>query len=39
VKANLNVLYTANWLYNRISAVLKPFEVTHEQFNVLRIFT
>lgn len=37
VKANLNVLYTANWLYNKISAVLKPFNLTHEQFNVLRI--
>jgi DNA-binding MarR family transcriptional regulator len=37
VKANVNVLFTANWLNNRISAVLKPFNVTHEQFNVLRI--
>lgn len=37
VKANLNVLYTANWIYNRISADLKPFGLTHEQFNVLRI--
>jgi DNA-binding MarR family transcriptional regulator len=37
VKANINVLYTANWLYNRISAMLKPFAITHEQFNVLRI--
>lgn len=37
IKANLNVLYTANWLYNKISTTLKPFNVTHEQFNVLRI--
>ncbi len=37
VKANLNVLYTANWIYNRMSANLKPFGLTHEQFNVLRI--
>ena len=36
-KANINVLYTANWLYNKISAQLKPFGLTHEQFNVLRI--
>lgn len=36
-KANLNVLFTANWLYNKITAVLKPFKVTHEQFNVLKI--
>lgn len=37
IKANLNVLFTANWLYNRISANLKLYNVTHEQFNVLRI--
>lgn len=37
LKANINVLFTANWLYNRISARLKPHGVTHEQFNVLRI--
>jgi len=37
VKANINLLYTANWLYNKISAVLKPYNLTHEQFNVLRI--
>lgn len=37
IKSNLNVLFTANWLYNKISASLKPFNLTHEQFNVLRI--
>lgn len=37
VKANLNLLFTANWLYNKISAELKPFNLTHEQYNVLRI--
>jgi DNA-binding MarR family transcriptional regulator len=37
IKANLNVLFTANWLYNKISARLKPYNLTHEQFNVLRI--
>ncbi len=37
IKANINVLFTANWLYNKISANLKPFNLTHEQFNVLRI--
>ena len=37
LKANINVLYTAHWLYNRISSQLKPFGLTHEQFNVLRI--
>lgn len=37
IKANINVLYTANWLNNKISNVLKPHNITHEQFNVLRI--
>jgi DNA-binding MarR family transcriptional regulator len=37
VKANLNILFTANCLYNQITASLKPFQLTHEQFNVLRI--
>ena len=37
IKANLNVLYTANCLYNKISTFLKPLNLTHEQFNVLRI--
>jgi len=37
VKANLNLLFTANWLYNKISAELKPFNLTHEQYNILRI--
>lgn len=37
IKANINILFTANWLYNKISAVLKPYYITHEQFNVLRI--
>lgn len=37
LKVNINLLFTANWLYNKITAVLKPFNITHEQFNVLRI--
>ncbi len=37
IKANLNVVFTANWLYNKISTILKPYNLTHEQFNVLRI--
>lgn len=37
VKANVNLLYTANWLYNKITNNLKPFNLTHEQFNILRI--
>lgn len=37
IKANINVLFTANWLQNRIASVLKPLNLTHEQFNALRI--
>jgi DNA-binding MarR family transcriptional regulator len=37
IKSHLNVMFTANWLYNKISSNLKPFNLTHEQFNVLRI--
>lgn len=37
LKANLNVLFTANFLYNAITTALKPHNLTHEQFNVLRI--
>jgi DNA-binding MarR family transcriptional regulator len=37
VKANINVLFTANWLGNKISAILKNYNLTTEQFNVLRI--
>lgn len=36
-KANLNIMFTANWLNNKTTALLKPFNVTPEQFNVLRI--
>ncbi len=37
VKASINILFTANWLHNKVSTHLKPFNLTHEQFNVLRI--
>lgn len=36
-KAAINVLFTASWLHSRISAYLKPYGLSHEQFNVLRI--
>ncbi len=37
VKSNLNILFTANWITNKISKILKPFKISHEQYNVLRI--
>jgi DNA-binding MarR family transcriptional regulator len=36
-KAGLNILYTAWWLKTAASKTLKAFDLTHEQYNVLRI--
>jgi DNA-binding MarR family transcriptional regulator len=36
-KVQLNVLFTASWLKSRINQWLKDFDLTHEQFNVMRI--
>ena len=36
-KAGLNILYTAWWLKTLTAKELKGFDLTHEQYNVLRI--
>ena len=36
-KANLNVMFTGGWLNARTSQVLKPYKLSHQQYNVLRI--
>ena len=36
-KAALNILYSGNWLYNLNASHLKAFDITPEQYNVLRI--
>ncbi len=36
-KAAINILFTSSWLYHLQAMHLKPFDVTPEQFNVLRI--
>jgi DNA-binding MarR family transcriptional regulator len=36
-EAVLNVLHTADVLLQRVTAVLKPFKLSHSQYNVLRI--
>lgn len=36
-KAHLNVLFTARFLYNKVSARLRKYGIYHEQYNVLRI--
>ena len=36
-KAHLNTMFTANWIMDIAKEVLKPFGITHQQYNVLRI--
>lgn len=36
-KLIINLLYTANWLTYKNASILKPFGISPEQFNVLRI--
>lgn len=36
-KATLNILYTSNWMHYKIKSFLKPYGITQQQFNVLRI--
>lgn len=36
-KAAVNILFTGSWLYNLNATFLKSFDITPEQFNVLRI--
>ena len=36
-KAAVNILFTSSWLYNINAARFKKFDITPEQYNVLRI--
>ena len=36
-KAGINILYTASWLVNHFSRILKPYGISWQQFNILRI--
>lgn len=36
-KAHLNLIFTASWLNHRTSEKLKPFGISIQQFNILRI--
>ncbi|HLP49858.1 MAG TPA: MarR family transcriptional regulator [Chitinophagales bacterium] len=36
-KAMVNILYTSSWLHNKNAARFKEFDITPEQYNVLRI--
>ncbi len=37
VKASLNIMYTGGWLRSLTADFLKPFDLTAQQYNVLRI--
>ncbi len=37
VKALLNIIYTANWISSKQSAFFKPFGISAQQYNILRI--
>lgn len=36
-KAHINILFTASWLSQQSSQLLKPFNISWQQFNILRI--
>ncbi len=37
IKATLNILYTANWITNHQNDFFKPYGISPQQFNILRI--
>ena len=37
IKALLNIKYTAGWLDQRAAEVLKPYKISEQQYNILRI--
>tara|TARA_B100000809_G_scaffold266716_1_gene330961 strand:+ start:20150 stop:20587 length:438 start_codon:yes stop_codon:yes gene_type:complete len=37
VKALINIKYTASWIENRSNTILKPFHISVQQYNILRI--
>ena len=36
-KVGLDVMFTGNWLFEKINLVLKPYGISEQQYNVLRI--
>lgn len=37
VKALLNIIYTANWISSKQAVFFKPFGISSQQYNILRI--
>ena len=36
-KATINVLFSASWLQNKMNSLFKSYDISSEQYNVLRI--
>ena len=36
-KASVNIIYSANWLNEKIKTMLDPDDITPQQYNILRI--
>ena len=36
-RVGLEIMYTGNWLYEKVNTLLKPYGVSEQQYNVLRI--
>jgi DNA-binding MarR family transcriptional regulator len=36
-KATINIIYTGNWILQQQNELLKPYDITVQQYNVLRI--
>ncbi|MBL4734454.1 MAG: MarR family transcriptional regulator [Flavobacteriales bacterium] len=36
-KAELNILFTGNWLFEKVTALLKPYGISEQQYHVLKI--
>lgn len=36
-RATLGIMYTGNWLLEQVNSALKPFSLSDQQYNVLRI--
>ena len=36
-KLGINIMYTANWLNEKISTILSQEDITQQQYNILRI--
>ena len=37
-KMSINIIYTANWLNEKMGQILSTEDITQQQYNILRIF-